>query len=178
MSGEIILYTTEDGQSTVQLKAEDGSAWLTQAQMAELFETSVSNINKPIKGILEDGEQPEATIEQFSIVQSEGDRRITRQVSHYSLPMIMAVGFRVRSPRGSQFRRWATATLSEYLIKGFVMDDARLKDPEADYFEELHCPDPRHPRIRETVLQEGAGDICDPVHGRETCGFPRSSDRS
>lgn len=137
MSGEIILYTTEDGQSTVQLKAEDGSAWLTQAQMAELFETSVSNINKHIKGILEDGEQPEATIEQFSIVQSEGDRRITRQVSHYSLPMIMAVGFRVRSPRGSQFRRWATATLSEYLIKGFVMDDARLKDPEADYFEEL-----------------------------------------
>ncbi|MDR3413997.1 MAG: virulence RhuM family protein, partial [Formivibrio sp.] len=111
--------------------------WLTQVQLAELFQTSVSNINKHIKGILADGEQPEATIENYSIVQTEGGRSVERQVSHYNLPMILAIGFRVRSPRGTQFRRWASAALSEYLVKGFVMDDARLKDPEADYFEEL-----------------------------------------
>ncbi|TPE58547.1 virulence RhuM family protein [Sandaracinobacter neustonicus] len=137
MSGEMILYNTEDGQAVIQLKAQDGSAWLSQIQMAELFETTVSNINKHIKAILEEGEQPEATIEQFSIVQIEGERSVARQVAHYSLPMILAVGFRVRSLRGSQFRRWASTTLSEYLVKGFAMDDVRLKEPDADYFEEL-----------------------------------------
>ncbi len=137
MAGEIILYTTEDGSAVLQLRAHKGSVWLTQAEMAELFQTSVSNINKHIKGIIAEGEQPPATIELYSRVQTEGQRTIERQVAHYSLPMILAVGFRVRSPRGAQFRRWAAATLSEYLVKGFVMDDARLKDPEADYFEEL-----------------------------------------
>lgn len=137
MSGEIILYTTEDGRSAIQLKAKGDSVWLTQADMADLFDTSVSNINKHIKGIIDDGEQPLATIEEYSIVQTEGERSVTRQIAHYSLPMILAVGFRVRSSRGAQFRRWATNSLSEYLIKGFVMDDARMKDPEADYFEEL-----------------------------------------
>jgi hypothetical protein len=137
MSGEIILYTTEDGRSGIQLKAKGDSVWLTQAEIAELFETSVSNINKHIKGIIDEGEQTEATIENYSIVQTEGGRSVTRQIAHYSLPMILTVGFRVRSPRGAQFRRWASNSLSEYLVKGFVMDDARLKDPEADYFEEL-----------------------------------------
>ena len=137
MSSEIILYNTEDGRAAFQLKAERGSVWLTQVQLADLFETTVSNINKHIKAILDEGEQPEATIERFSIVQTEGERSVTRLVAHYALPMILAVGFRVRSPRGSQFRRWAAASLSEYLVKGFVMDDAKLKDPEADYFEEL-----------------------------------------
>ena len=137
MSGEIILYTTEDGRAAIQLKARDGSVWLTQAEIAELFDTSVSNINKHIKAIVDEGEQPQATVEHYSIVQIEGARSVSRQIAHYSLPMILAVGFRVRSPRGAQFRRWAAASLSDYLIKGFVMDDARLKDPEADYFEEL-----------------------------------------
>ncbi|QZP07228.1 virulence RhuM family protein [Caenibius sp. WL] len=137
MSGEMILYNTEDGVTVVQLQAVNGSAWLSQVQMAELFETTVSNINKHIKAIIDEGEQPEATIEHFSIVQTEGGRSVTRQVAHYSLPMILAVGFRVRSPRGAQFRRWASTTLSEYLVKGFAMDDARLKEPDADYFEEL-----------------------------------------
>lgn len=137
MSGEMILYNTEDGVTVVQLQAHNGSAWLSQVQMADLFETTVSNINKHIKAIIEEGEQTEATIEQFSIVQTEGDRSVTRHVAHYSLPMILAVGFRVRSPRGAQFRRWASTTLSEYLVKGFAMDDARLKDPDAGYFEEL-----------------------------------------
>lgn len=137
MAGEIILYNTEDGATVIQLRARDGSVWLTQAEMAELFQTSVSNINKHIKGILADGEQPEATIETYSIVRTEGERSVERQVAHYNLPMILAVGFRVRSLRGAQFRRWAATTLSAYLVKGFVMDDERLKDPEADYFEEL-----------------------------------------
>lgn len=137
MAGEIILYTTEDGRSAIQLKAQGDSVWVTQAEIAELFDTTVSNINKHIKGIIDEGEQPPATIEYYSIVQTEGGRSVSRQIAHYSLPMILAVGFRVRSPRGAQFRRWAATSLSDYLIKGFVMDDARLKDPEADYFDEL-----------------------------------------
>lgn len=138
MAGEIILYQTEDGQTQISLQARDGSVWLTQIQLADLFQTSVSNVNKHIKGILADEEQPEATIENYSIVQIEGGRSVERQVSHYNLPMIMAIGFRVRSPRGTQFRRWAAAQLSEYLVKGFVMDDARLKEPGGDpYFDEL-----------------------------------------
>ena len=137
MAGEVIQYQTEDGVTVIRLQARDGNAWLSQADMAELFQTSVSNINKHIRGILEDGEQDEATIEEYSIVQTEGKRSVERWVAHYNLPMILAVGFRVRSPRGMQFRRWASAQLSEYLVKGFVMDDARLKDPHADYFEEL-----------------------------------------
>lgn len=107
MAGEIILYQTEDGQTQIALQARDGSVWLTQVQLAELFQTSVSNINKHIKGILADSEQPEATIENYSIVQTEGGRSVERQVSHYNLPMIMAIGFRVRSPRGgARHRPW------------------------------------------------------------------------
>ena len=138
MTGEIIFYTTDDGRTRVALREIDGTVWLTQLQMAELFDTTVSNINKHIKGILDDREQPSATIEQYSIVQSEGERAVERRIAHYALPMILAVGFRVRSPRAAQFRRWAAATLGDYLIKGFAMDDARLKDPGGgDYFDEL-----------------------------------------
>lgn len=137
MNGEIILYTTEDGGTQVSLREIDGDVWLTQLQLAELFQTSVPNINQHIKGIIEEGEQPEATIKSHLIVQSEGTRAVERRVAHYNLPMILAIGFRVRSPRGTQFRRWAAATLGDYLVKGFVMDDARLKDPATDYFEEL-----------------------------------------
>ncbi|KUR73514.1 hydroxyacid dehydrogenase [Novosphingobium fuchskuhlense] len=138
MAGEIILYTTEDGIGQVGLKAVDGDVWLTQAQMATLFQTSIPNINQHIKAILADGEQPEATLKPYLIVQPEGDRMVERKVTHYNLPMIMAVGFRVRSARGIQFRQWAAAQLSEYLVKGFVMDDARLKEPGGDpYFDEL-----------------------------------------
>jgi hypothetical protein len=137
MSGEIIVYQTEDGGTAIRLQAQDGSVWLTQSQLAELFQTSIPNINQHIKAILEDGEQSEATIKSYLIVQTEGSRTVERPVSHYSLPMILAIGFRVRSPRGIQFRRWAADALSEYLVKGFVMDDAKLKDPATDYFEEL-----------------------------------------
>ena len=137
MAGELILYTTEDGDLVIRLQERDGSVWLTQLQLSELFQTTVSNINKHIRGILDDGEQDEATIEEYSIVQTEGSRSVEREVAHYSLPMILSVGFRVRSPRGAQFRRWASETLAEYMVKGFVMDDDRLKEPDNDYFEEL-----------------------------------------
>ena len=137
MASELIQYQTEDGETVIRLQARDGNVWLSQADMAELFQTSVSNINKHIRGILDDGELDEATIEDYSIVRTEGNRQVERTVAHYNLPMILAVGFRVRSPRGMQFRRWAAQALSEYLVKGFVMDDARLKYPDTDYFDEL-----------------------------------------
>ena len=137
MAGELILYTSEDGGLVVRLQERDGSVWLSQLQLAELFQTTVSNINRHIRGILDDYEQDEATVEEYSTVQTEGKRSVERPVAHYSLPMILSVGFRVRSPRGAQFRRWAAETLSEYMIKGFAMDDDRLKEPDNDYFEEL-----------------------------------------
>ncbi len=135
--GELILYTTDDGAADIQLRAVEGTVWLTQAQMAALFNTSVANINQHIKGIRQDGEAGEATIKDFSIVRFEGGREVRRTVAHYNLDMILAVGYRVRSERGVQFRRWATTVLREYLVKGFAMDDARLTQAEQwDYFDE------------------------------------------
>jgi len=138
MSDEMILYNTDDGVTVVQLKARDGSAWLSQAQIAELFEVTPQAVTQHVRAIYEDGELDEAaTCKEFLQVRTEGNREVSRQIAHYSLPMILAIGFRVRSPRGGQFRRWASNTLSEYLVKGFAMDDARLKDPDGDYFDEL-----------------------------------------
>jgi hypothetical protein len=135
MAGEIILYNTEDGATVIQLRARDGSVWLTQAEMAELFQASKQNISLHIRNILAEGEQDGgAVVKEYLTTAKDGKSYRTQ---HYSLPMILAVGFRVRSARGAQFRRWAAASLSEYLVKGFVMDDERLKDPEADYFAEL-----------------------------------------
>ena len=138
MAGELILYTTEDGDLIVRLQERDGSAWLTQAQMAELFQVTPQAITQHIGAIYEDGElDEEATCNDYLQVRSEGTREVSRHIAHYNLQMILAVGFRVRSLRGMQFRRWAYQALSEYLIKGFVMDDERLKEPDNDYFEEL-----------------------------------------
>lgn len=138
MSSEMILYTTEDGVTVIQLKARDGSAWLSQAQIAELFEVTPQAVTQHVRAIYEEGELDEAaTCKDFLQVRTEGKREVSRDIAHYSLPMILAIGFRVRSPRGGQFRRWAANALSEYLVKGFVMDDARMKDPDADYFDEL-----------------------------------------
>lgn len=135
--GELILYTTEDGAADIQLRAVSGTVWLTQAQMAALFDTTVPNINKHIKTIRADSEVAESTIEDFSIVRFEGTREVKRTVTHYNLDMILAVGYRVRSERGAQFRRWATIVLREYMVKGFAMDDVRLKQAEQwDYFDE------------------------------------------
>lgn len=135
---ELILYTTEDGQTSIKLRAEGGSVWLSQQEMAELFATSKPNISLHIKHILAEEEQPVATVKEYLTVQNEGSRSVQRKTLLYSLPMIIAVGLRVRTPRGTQFRQWAARHLEEFLIKGFVMDDARLKDPAGwDYFDEL-----------------------------------------
>ena len=136
--GEIILYATEDGAAEIQFRAVDGTVWLTQAQMADLFATSPQAITQLIRAIYSDAELTEqATCNEFLQVRDEGGREVRRKLKHYNLEMILAVGYRVRSPRGVQFRRWATAALKEYLVKGFVMNDERLKDPAWDYFDEL-----------------------------------------
>ncbi|WP_425907501.1 virulence RhuM family protein [Nitrobacter sp. TKz-YC02] len=138
MAGEIIQYQTEDGVTVIRLRALDGNVWLSQAEIAELFQVTPQAVTQHIRSIYQEGELEEAaTCNDYLQVRTEGTREVSRRIVHYNLPVIMAVGFRVRSPRGSQFRRWAAASLSEYLVKGFVMDDARLKDPDADYFEEL-----------------------------------------
>ena len=139
---EMILYQTEDGLARVQLRAADGSAWLTQAAIAELFATTKQNVSLHAKNILEERELDEAaTVKESLTVQTEGSRRVQRSTILYSLPMILAIGYRVKGPRGTQFRQWATVHLSEYLVKGFVMDDERLKNPpgqgQKDYFDEL-----------------------------------------
>lgn len=138
----IILYQTEDGRTRIQCRFENETIWLTQALIAELFQVSVPTVNEHLRGIFDDGELAgAATIRKFRIVRTEGARQVTRDLEHYSLPAILAVGFRVRSDRGTQFRQWATALLTEYLVKGFAMDDARLKNPRSsgltDYFDEL-----------------------------------------
>ena len=148
---DIVLYQTEDGRSRIQVRLEGGTAWLTQVMMAELFQTSVPNINIHIGNILEDKElSAEATIKEHLIVRQEGQRQVQRTVKVYNLDMILAVGYRVRSPRGVQFRQWATERLREYLIKGFTLDDERLKgrDELTDHFDELLA------RIREIRASE------------------------
>lgn len=137
--GELILYATEDGKARFTLRADGGTVWLTQLELAELFQSTVPNINIHIKNLLAEGElAAEGTIKESLIVRTEGKRSVNRPVKLYNLDMILAVGYRVRSPRGTQFRQWATVHLKEYLVKGFVMDDARLKEPGGwDYFDEL-----------------------------------------
>ncbi|WP_281649299.1 virulence RhuM family protein [Novacetimonas hansenii] len=137
-NGEIILYTTEDGKQTIQLRAVNGSVWLSQSEIGELFSTSKQNVSLHIKNIFQEGElESGATVKDYLTVQTEGERQVERQIQVYNLDVILAVGFRVRSPRGTQFRRWANTVLKEYLVKGFAMDDERLKDPSFDYFDEL-----------------------------------------
>lgn len=137
---QLILYTSEDGQSRVQLRADRGTVWLSQLEMAELFSTSKQNISLHLKNIYKDGElDPVATVKDSLTVQTEGGREVRRMVTLYNLDAILAVGYRVRSPRGAQFRRWASTVLAEYLRKGFAMDDERLKNPDGrpDYFDEM-----------------------------------------
>jgi len=139
-SSEFVLYQTEDGSTRIECRFENEAVWLSQALMAELFQKDVRTINEHLVNIFEEGElSREATIRKFRIVRLEGIRKVSREVEHYNLPAILAVGYRVRSHRGTQFRQWATARLSEYLVKGFVLDDERLKNPDQpfDYFEEL-----------------------------------------
>ena len=140
----LILYTTSDGQSSVVLRELGGQLWLTQADMAELYQVTPQSITQHIQAIYQAAEIDEAApCKEYLQVQTEGGREVKRQLKHYSLPMILAIGYRVRSGRGTQFRQWATRTLGEYLQKGFVIDDERLKNPPVgtlaapDYFDEL-----------------------------------------
>jgi hypothetical protein len=140
--GELILYQTEDGRTRIECRFEGETIWLTQALMAELFQKDVRTINEHLVNIYDEGELGrEATIRKLRMVRTEGKREVAREIEHYNLEAILAVGFRVRSHRGTQFRKWANARLSEYLVKGFTMDDERLKNPpgpgHTDYFDEL-----------------------------------------
>lgn len=140
MSGTVILYNTEDGRAQFRLEVVDGTVWMSQAAMAELFDTTPQNITQHIRAIYTGAELDRgATCKESFQVRQEGARTIKRRIAVYRLEMILAVGYRVRSPRGAQFRRWATTVLQEYLIKGFAIDDRRLKEPAQgwDYFDEL-----------------------------------------
>lgn len=132
---QFVLYRTEDGRDRIELRVEHQTAWLSLNQLADLFERDKSVVSRHITNILEDGELvEESVVANFATTAADGK---TYQVDHYNLDMILAVGYRVRSPRGVQFRRWASTVLSEYLVKGFVIDDVRLKQPDFDYFDEL-----------------------------------------
>jgi hypothetical protein len=134
--GEVIVYTTPDDQVEVQLKIAEETAWLTQLEMAELFQSTKQNISLHINNIFEEGElDADSVVKEYLTTAADGKQYNTK---HYNLDVILAVGYRVRSERGTQFRKWATTTLREYLVKGFVMNDERLKDPGSwDYFDEL-----------------------------------------
>lgn len=138
----LAMFTSNDGKTRLQIRLQDDSLWLTQKQIADLFERSTPTINEHLKNIYEEGElEPDSTIRKFRIVALEGAREVERLLDHYNLEAVLSVGYRVRSSRGSQFRQWANQVLKEYLIKGFAMDDERLKNPDkdlsADYFDEL-----------------------------------------
>ena len=144
---ELILYRTEDGKAEVRLRAEDGSVWLTQAEIAELFSTTKQNVSLHAANVLKEGELAEESVVKESLTTAADGKRYRTKL--YRLEMILAVGYRVKGLRGTQFRQWATAHLAEYLVKGFVMDDERLKNPGGwDYFDELLA------RIREIRASE------------------------
>ncbi len=137
---QLILYTTDDGNSQIQLRAGLDTVWLTQLEMAALFDATKQNISLHLKNLFENGElNAAATVKASLTVRTEGARKVQRPVALYNLDAILAVGYRVRSPRGVQFRRWASTVLKEFLVKGFAMDDERLKNPDArpDYFDEM-----------------------------------------
>lgn len=137
---QIVIYQTENGETKLDVRFQDETVWLTQKLMAELFQTSIPNINMHLKNIFEEGELEEnRTIKEFLIVQQEGKREVRRKQVFYNLDVIISVGYRIKSHIATKFRQWATSHLREYIVKGFVLDDERLKNPDLpfDYFEEL-----------------------------------------
>ena len=137
--GEILIYQTDDGQTNIEVKIEDDTVWLTQQQMAELFQTSRTNVVEHIKHIYEERELDEiSTCRNFRQVRKEGNREVTRQILHYNLDMIISLGYRIKSVIATRFRQWATKRLKEYMIKGFTIDDERLKgNGGGNYWKEL-----------------------------------------
>lgn len=137
--GEILIYQTDDGQTNIEVKIEDDTVWLTQQQMSELFQTSRTNVVEHIKHIYEEGELDEiSTCRNFRQVRKEGNREVTRQIPHYNLVMIISLGYRIKSVIATRFRQWSTKRLKEYMIKGFTIDDERLKgNGGGNYWKEL-----------------------------------------
>ena len=137
---QIIIYKTESGETKIDVRFENETVWLTQNALAELFQTTKNNISQHVKNIFEEGElDQKATVKKFLTVQKEGNREIKRELEYYNLDLIISVGYRIKSRIATTFRQWATLRLREYIVKGFVMDDERLKNPDLpfDYFEEL-----------------------------------------
>lgn len=138
-NGEIIIYQSEDGSSKLDVKLEDETVWLTQAQLVDLFHSSKANVSEHIKNIFDEGELEEnSTVREFRIVRREGSREVARNIKHYNLDMIISLGYRIQSKVATHFRRWATERLKEYIVKGFTMDDERLKGQAGgNYWKEL-----------------------------------------
>ena len=137
---QILIYQSESGETKIEVRLQDETVWLTQRGMAELFQTSVPNINLHLGNIFDEGElDPGATVKDFLIVQKEGARKVSRTSKFYNLDAIISVGYRIKSKTATRFRQWATQRLREYIVKGFVLDDERLKNPDQpfDYFDEL-----------------------------------------
>ena len=150
MNGEIIIYQNADGNIKLDVRLEEETVWLTQSQLCELFQKSKATISEHIKHVFEEGElDAMATVRKFRTVQMEGSREVEREIDHYNLDVIISVGYRVKSPQGTQFRIWATQRLKEYIIKGFTLNDERFKSGRSmNYFSELQD------RIREIRLSE------------------------
>jgi hypothetical protein len=150
MTGEIILYQNSEGNIKLDVRLEEETVWLTQAQLCELFQKSKATVSEHIKNVFDEGElNSAATVRKFRTVQQEGDRKVERELEHYNLDVIISVGYRVKSPQGTQFRIWATQRLKEYIIKGFALNDERFKSGSSmNYFTELQ------ERIREIRLSE------------------------
>lgn len=138
IDNQILFYEALDGETRIEVLHEDETVWLNQKDMATLFQKTVPTINVHIKNIYSEGElEEQATIRKFLIVQNEGKRKVSREIEHYNLDVIISVGYRVKSLRGTQFRIWATKKLKEYIVKGYVMDDDRLANGGSNYFDEL-----------------------------------------
>jgi hypothetical protein len=150
MNSEILIYQNPSGDIKIDVRLEDETVWLTQAQLCELFQKSKATISEHIKNVFSEGElDSSATVRKFRIVQMEGSREVEREIEHYNLDVIISVGYRVKSSQGTQFRIWATQRLKEYIIKGFALNDDRFKSGNSmNYFTELQ------ERIREIRISE------------------------
>ena len=153
--GEFVLFRSEDGQTRVECRFESDTLWLSQAEIANLYQVTPQAVTQHVKAVYEEGELVQnSTCKSFLQVRQEGNRQVNRNTLHYNLSMILAIGYRVRSVHGTQFRQWATQTLEQYLINGFVMDDEQLKNPPIDQSLVPDCFDEMLERIRDIRASE------------------------
>jgi hypothetical protein len=167
--GEFLLYQTEDGRTQVEVRFDGETVWLSLGQMADLFQRDKSVISRHIKNVFDERElSPGATVARYATVQREGERDVTREVEYYNLDVIISVGYRVKSHRGTQFRIWATQRLREYIVKGFTLDDERLKRAGGgSYFDELLA-----------LVRVNPGSVREPRHPAPLNGPRSTSDRA